>query len=308
MLSTLNALAPVFILIALGYMLFQTKLAGAEVWSAVEHLTFYLLFPALLARTLIRADLSTVPALDFAIVTLTAVIGMAALLLALRPFFARRGLTGPTFTSLFQGATRWHGVMAVAITGSLYGEQGLTFAALAIVVMVPVLQVMTVLVLLLYGSEQVHPGPALILKRLALNPMILACVIGFALNQTDVPDFLYDTFTMLGAGSISLTLLAVGAGLSLSKATETRTLVAVGVLVRLIGMPLIILGMCWLVGLDGVARTVAVIAGAVPTASTSYVMARKMGGNAGLMANIITFQSVVAALTLPAFIYIAETF
>jgi hypothetical protein len=272
----------------------------------VEHLVFYLLFPALLARSLIRADLGSIPAAGFMIVTLSAIIGMAALLLALRPFFARRGLTGPTFTSLFQGATRWHGVMAVAVAGSLYGEIGLTFTALAIVTMVPVIQVMTVVVLLLYGTEQAQPNARLILQRLITNPLIIACALGFALNQTDVPDVVYEAFTMLSSGAIGLTLLAVGAGMSLSKATETRALVAVGVSVRLIGMPLIVLGMSWLVGLEGTARTVAVIAGAVPTASTSYVMARKMGGNADLMANIITFQSLAAAVTLPIFITIAQ--
>jgi predicted permease len=307
MLATFSALAPIFLLIVIGYILFHTKLAGPDVWWAVEHLTFYLLFPALIARTLIRADLGSVPAASFMIVTLSAVVGMAALLLALRPLFARHGLTGPTFTSLFQGATRWHGVMATAIAGSLYGAEGLTFAALAIVTMVPVIQVMTVLVLLIYGRDQGQPTPKLILQRLATNPLIIACAVGFALNQTDVPDLIYETFTLLGQGSIGLTLLAVGAGLSLSNATETRALVATGVLVRLIGMPLIILGMSWLVGLDGLARTIAVIAGAVPTASTSYVMARKMGGNAQLMANIITFQSIAAAFSLPLFITIAES-
>jgi hypothetical protein len=306
MLSTFNAIAPIFLLIMVGYTLFHTKLAGPDVWWAVEHLVFYLLFPALLARSLIRADLGSIPAAGFMIVTLSAIIGMAALLLALRPFFARRGLTGPTFTSLFQGATRWHGVMAVAVAGSLYGEIGLTFTALAIVTMVPVIQVMTVVVLLLYGTEQAQPNARLILQRLITNPLIIACALGFALNQTDVPDVVYEAFTMLSSGAIGLTLLAVGAGMSLSKATETRALVAVGVSVRLIGMPLIVLGMSWLVGLDGEARTVAVIAGAVPTASTSYVMARKMGGNADLMANIITFQSLAAAVTLPIFITIAQ--
>lgn len=306
MLSTLNALAPIIILILLGYVLFQTKLAGPDIWWAVEHLTFYLLFPALITHTLVRADLGNVPALEFAVVMLAAVFGMAALLLALRPLFARYGLTGPTFTSLFQGITRFHGVMVVAIVGSLYGEQGLTFAALAVISMVPSLNVLAVVVLVLYGKGNESPGPLTILKRVALNPLILACILGFTLNQVQVPDFIYETFNLLGSGSISLTLMAVGAGLSLTKAAETRALVATGVIVRLIGMPVIVLAMCWLVGLDGLARTVAVIAGAVPTASTSYVMARKMGGNAELMANIITFQIVVAAITLPAFIYIAE--
>lgn len=79
-----------------------------------------------------------------------------------------------------------------------------------------------------------------------------------------------------------------------------------GVLIRLIGMPLMMMLMSWIVGLDGLPRTVAIIAGAVPTASTAYVMARKMGGDAELMANIVTFQVILAAITLPLFIYVAD--
>ena len=80
----------------------------------------------------------------------------------------------------------------------------------------------------------------------------------------------------------------------------------VGVLTRLIGMPAIIIAMSWLIGLEGLARTVAIIAGAVPTAASAYVMARKMGGNAELMSSIVTFQVIVAFFTLPLFIYLAE--
>jgi malonate transporter len=83
-------------------------------------------------------------------------------------------------------------------------------------------------------------------------------------------------------------------------------LVAVGVLTRLIGMPLVVIAMASLIGLDGLPRTVAIIAGAVPTAGSAYVMARKMGGNAELMSNILTFQIIVSFVTLPLFIYIAS--
>jgi predicted permease len=94
--------------------------------------------------------------------------------------------------------------------------------------------------------------------------------------------------------------------LKLDQAAQHKMLLTIGVLTRLIGMPVIVIAMSWLVGLDGVARTVAIIAGAVPTASSAYVMARKMGGNAELMSSIVTFQVIVAFFTLPLFVYIAD--
>jgi predicted permease len=76
---------------------------------------------------------------------------------------------------------------------------------------------------------------------------------------------------------------------------------------RLIGMPLLVFGLCGLTGLSGLSRTVAIIAAAVPTAATAYTMARKMGGDAELMAQIITFQSLASIATLPLFIWLAQS-
>lgn len=307
MLATLNATAPIFLIILTGYMLFQSRTIGAEMWAAVEHICFYLLFPALIVKTLSRANLSALPIAEFAVVVLVAVLLMSVLLLAARPLLASRyQVSGPTFTSLFQGATRFHGFMALAIVGSLYGDPGITLCAIALGVMIPVLNILNVAVLAIYGAHEGAPTPRTVFVQILRNPLILACALGFVLNVTGLPDFLYTAIDITGGGGLGLGLLAVGAGLNLSRATETRSLVAVGVLIRLIGMPLFMILLAWAVGLTGLPRTIAIIAGAVPTASTAYVMARKMGGDAELMANIVTFQVLVAALTLPIFIHIAD--
>ncbi len=307
MLATLNATAPIFLIIIMGYALFHSRLIGVEVWSGVEHVCFYLLFPALIVKTLSRANLAALPIAEFASVVLIAVLLMSGLLLAARPILANRyDISGPTFTSLFQGATRFHGFMALAIVGSLYGDPGITFCAIALGVMIPILNILNVAVLAVYGAHNGAPTPFTVFRQILRNPLIIACAIGFTLNLTGLPNFIYTAIDITGGGGLGLGLLAVGAGLNLSRATETRSLVAVGVLIRLIGMPVFMILLAWAVGLTGLPRTIAIIAGAVPTASTAYVMARKMGGDAELMANIVTFQVLMAALTLPLFILIAD--
>lgn len=62
---------------------------------------------------------------------------------------------------------------------------------------------------------------------------------------------------------------------------------------------------CWLFGIEGIARTVAVIAGAVPTAASSFILARQMGGDAPLMANLITVQVLLAVFSLPLMMWLA---
>jgi len=305
MIAILSTLAPLFLITAIGYALAALKFGGTEMWHALDHITFYVFFPALLMKTLMRADLGSVPArfvfVSFGSVTIMSGALLAAYLLLKRP------VAGPVFTSFFQGAVRFQSTITVAIAAALFGERGLTLAALSIASIVPAVQLYTVLTLLIFGqgNGEIRPWP--IFLRLATNPFTLACALGLCLNFTGAPNFIYETFSVLGAAAIALTLLAVGAGLDLSSVHAARNLVAANMALRLIGMPLLVFGLCWLAGLSGPPRTVAVIAAAVPTAATAYTMARKMGGDAELMAQIITFQSIASTATLPLFIWLAQS-
>ena len=307
MITTLGAIAPIFLIIATGFVLFKTRLVDETVWSAVEHICFYLLLPFLIIRTLGRANLGSVPILDFMTVLVVAILGMAAILVLIQAFVWKRfPQSGPSFSSVFQGATRFHGFVAIAVIGPLYGDAGVTLAALALAIMVPLLNVISVIVLSVYGRSDNKPGVSSVLQKIVTNPLIIACGIGLLFNYFGVPNIIFDTIDIIGSGGLGLALLAVGAGMKLDHAAQHKMLLTIGVLTRLIGMPAIVIAMSWLVGLDGLARTVAIIAGAVPTAASAYVMARKMGGNAELMSSIVTFQVIVAFFTLPLFVYIAD--
>lgn len=307
MITTLNAIAPIFLIITTGYLLFRTRIVDESVWSAIEHICFYLLFPFLIIRTLSRANLGSVPVIDFMAVIVVAILGMSALLILIQAFIWKRfPQSGPSFSSIFQGATRFHGFVAIAVIGPLYGDAGVTLAALALAIMVPLLNVISVVVLSVYGHSDTRPQVIAVAKKIVTNPLIIACAVGLLFNRLGLPDILYETIGIIGAGGLGLALLAVGAGMNFGQAAQHKMLLTVGVLTRLIGMPTIVIAMSWLIGLDGIARTVAIIAGAVPTAASAYVMARKMGGNAELMSSIVTFQVIVAFFTLPLFIYIAE--
>jgi len=307
LITTLNAIAPIFLIIITGYLLSVTRVVGESVWSAIEHICFFLLFPFLIIRTLSRANLGSVPIVDFVTVLVVAILGMAALLILIQALIWRRfPESGPSFSSIFQGATRFHGFVAIAVIGPLYGDQGVTLAALALSIMVPLLNTISVIVLSIYGRNDRPPDFAAVAGKIVTNPLILACGVGLAFNWLGIPDVLFATVDIIGDGGLGLALLAVGAGLKFGQAAQHKMLLAIGVLTRLIGMPAIVIAMSWLVGLDGLARTVAIIAGAVPTAASAYVMARKMGGDAALMSSIVTFQVIVAFFTLPLFIYIAD--
>ena len=305
MIAILSALAPVFVITALGYALAQVRFGGSELWPALDHITFYVFFPALLVKTLMRANLGSVPALGFVFVSAGSVTIASGALLAY--FLLKRPVSGPQFTSLFQGICRFQSTVAVAVSAALFGEKGLTLAALSVASLVPTAQLYAVLTLLIFGKGNGDISLWPILRRLAANPLTLACALGLLLNYTGTPGLIYETFSALGAASIPLTLLAVGAALDLSRTHASLNLVAANMALRLIGVPLLVFGLSSLVGLSGLPRTVAVIAAAVPTAPTAYTMARKMGGDAELMAQLITFQTVASMATLPLFIWLAQS-
>ena len=228
-------------------------------------------------------------------------------MLLLYPLLSRHfGIDDRAFTSLFQGATRWHGFIALSIVGLLFGDEGIAYMAITMAVIIPPLNIINVSVLARFTDAD--SSLRIVINKLYRNPFILACVVGAALNLSGIglPAPAYTIFDIVGGGALGLGLLTVGAGLKLGVVLDQRFLVGVGTIIRLLGMPVLMFTGAWIFGIDGMPRTVAVIAAAVPTAASSYILARQMGGDAPLMANLITVQVLVSTVTLPFMIWLAE--
>lgn len=296
-----QALIPVFLVIALGVLLRRTLLREAHLWDALERLTFFVLFPALLMTTTATSDLSRVPLGGVALPLVAAILLIAALLLLLRAWLGRVvGIDGPAFTSLFQGSTRWNTYVALAISGALLGPEGIALASVAIVAMVPLLNVINVTVLAHYGST-VAPSGRAVFVQVVKNPLIWSCLIGIALNLSHlpVPRIAVAFGEILGRGSLALGLLVVGAGIVLGELHKPSTPVAIATLLKLIAMPAIAIGCGYALGLPSSALLVVAIASSVPSAPGSYVLARLMGGDAPLLARILTIETIAALATIP---------
>jgi predicted permease len=225
---------------------------------------------------------------------------MAALCLALRPLLARAGVDGPSFTSVFQGATRWQTFVGLAVASNLYGDAGVALASMAMVAMIPVLNVMSVSVLATYARPQRLAWPELLLAIIQ-NPLIWACVVGFALNlsRLPIPQIMNDFADALGRSSLALGLMVVGAGLRVGELMRPGFAASLTVFLKVIAMPAIAIAYGLMFGLSGVNLAVVAIAASVPAASNSYILAKQLGGDAPLMAQILTLQTIVAALTMP---------
>jgi malonate transporter len=180
------ALLPVFLLIVLGFVLKRSLMRLETQWHGLERLTYYVLFPALLIQTLVKADLSSVPVAGVGGALLLSALVMSLLCLGLRPLLCRFAVDGPAFTSIFQGATRWQTYVALAVSGNLYGEIGLALASVAMVAIIPLVNVFSVAVLAHYASPEKQSVRA-IAMTVVRNPLIWACAIGLAINVAHMP-------------------------------------------------------------------------------------------------------------------------
>ena len=297
MLPILYALIPVFLVIALGFAIRRMDFPGEALWAPLDQINYHVLFPALLCYTLAVAEIRLGEIGTMAAVLAAGMMAMVALLMLSKRFLP---MTGPEFSSVFQGAVRWNSFVALAAIASLWGKPGLTLAAVAVAVMVPIANVVSVTVLTRYAGAT-PAGPAAIAKLLARNPLILACLAGIALNLTGIglPGPLATTFKIVGDASLTLGLLAVGAGLQVVNVLEKKWIVLYTSALKLVAMPLMMMGFCILFGVDGLARLVVLICAAVPGATSSYMLARQLGGDMQLMASLITGGTILAVVTMP---------
>ena len=291
------ALAPIFALIVLGYGLRRITFVPDSFWPAAEKSIYYLFFPCLLFSELATADIDLGALLPMGLAMMAAVVTMAALLIGLHRIWR---LPGPPFSSVFQGGIRPNSYVGLAAAFGMFGQQGVALTAIGIAFVVPTVNVLAVAILVRHGASG---GVARldVVRGIVTNPLILAVVAGVLWNLTELPlPPVIDTMLeILGRASLPLGLLAVGAGLDLAAARHGRYRVGASSAVKLLAVPALTAAFCLAFGVTGMAATVAVLYNALPTSASSYVLARQMGGDATMMAGIITLTTLVAIVTIP---------
>lgn len=298
MITVFAALAPVFALIVLGHVLSRRDFPAPGFWPMAERLTYYVLFPALLVDRLSRLDAPGGELWRMTLALVLAVLAVFALLLAVR---RRAAPDGAAFTSVVQGAIRPNTYVGLSAAAALLGPSGLSLSAVALMTLIPLVNVLCVGALGRWGQNNSGSAKISLLRELAKNPPILSCVAGFALSQSGLtlPQVAAETLRVLGNASLPLGLLAVGAGLAPHSVTKILRPTTVSLTMKLLVLPLITAFLCSLFGVEREAMVVAVIFTAVPASVSSFILARQMGGDHVLMAGIITSQTAAAAVTMP---------
>ncbi|WP_166971709.1 AEC family transporter [Brevibacterium atlanticum] len=300
----LLALLPVTVLIALGLVLKRLPGFGSdEFWSGAEKLAYYCLLPVLLFTSVAEVDVAHVPVARLAVALVIPTVVVSISIVLSRRVIAR---DLPAFTSVLQGGIRFNTYIGLSLAGSLFGSEGSAVAAIVAAILVPTVNIISSL-----GFEFLRTGPTSILallRAIVTNPLVLGCVAGGVANISGLglPDPAAMILDPLAAASLPIGLLCVGAGLRRFSFRTHAAAITSSTLIKLIVLPGLSLLMLAVFDVPTVAALVGMIFQAIATASSGYVMARQLGGDAKLMAALIAGQTVVMLITLPVVLLLAH--
>lgn len=288
--SVAALLFPDFSLILLGFLLMRFAGWGPQFWTGLEKLIYYILFPALLFYSTARTPFdfhSTGRMLQVTLLTTAAGIALGWLA---KLFFRSAPMI---FESGVQTGFRFNSYIGLAIASRLAGDQGTSLMALIIGFAVPLCNMAAVHAL-------VHKSGGMF-RELAKNPLLIAtlCGLTFSLLGWHLPDVIAATLSRMSNASIAVGLMTVGAGLQLTGLHEAKGITTYFLALKLMALPAIGYALARWIGLAPLQLQMAVTFCALPTASSAYVLAARMGGNGPYVAFLISASTVLSLLTLP---------
>ena len=288
--NTVLLLLPDFSLILLGILIRRWMTFGENFWAGLEKLVYFILFPALLINSLVKAKLDLLSAFPLLATAYVAIV--AGMLLGLLPRMFSK-VPALTFASMYQCAFRYNSYIGLAVVSMLFGQSGVATLGIIIGTAVPLVDVVAIGMLARHGQLGLW-------REVLRNPLIWATIIGLSLNLVGhVPPAPVLAFLgRLAEASIALGLLAVGAALKMGGASGVKGLAAWLIVVKLLLLPLVAVFVGPLLGLSGLYYQVAVLFAALPTASSAYILAVRMGGDGKSVAWLISASTLASMLTL----------
>ncbi len=289
--QTTLAILPNFVLILAGFVLARGFEYGRGFWEGLEKLVYYVLFPALLFRSLALAPIDPGQAGLLVGVGLAFTLAGLALSLVAGPLF---GLERTLAATCSQCGYRFNTYVGLAVAGSLFGTPGVALASLMLGAMIPLANLAAVTTIAVSSRGG-------LLAELARNPLLLSTLAGFGWNLAGLglPGFADQTLNLLAQTSLPAGLLSVGAALRIERGQGPPMAHAWWLGVKLGAVPLAAWALVQWTGLKGLDAGVAILGASLPTASSAYILAVRMTGEGRAVATQITLGTLASMVTLP---------
>ncbi|MFA9216512.1 MAG: AEC family transporter [Sphingomonadaceae bacterium] len=293
----LASILPVFLIILLGVAIRNYEWLPEDFFPSIEKFSYNIAFPALLFSGTARLSFHSGQVGELALATLlptALVVGLTLLGL-----LCTRQLPDSARSSVLQGAMRPNTYFGIAVSALYFDAKAAALVMLALALCLPVVNVASILALSWWSGRRTDF--AQVGRTLVRNPIILSTLGGvlFSLSGLVLPAPLMNTLDILGRAALCLGLLCVGSGLVFSLQGLRPVALGFSSLLKLLIMPLLAAKVCLLFQVSAPVTLAACFYCALPTAPNAYIMARQLGGDARLMAALITLQTLLAALTVP---------
>jgi len=292
----LNALLPICLIIFAGYAFKHAKFPSTDFWPKMDKFTYYVLMPCLLVYELAVAKIDLTHTVNLVLSSLSGIFIILVILIVLNMLlhFENRA-----FTSIVQGGIRFNTYVLLALVNAVYGDKGLVLAAIVIAFAIPFINVLCISIFAIYTRDGRFSASSFF-KTIIKNPLIGACAIGGILNASgiEMPIFVLKSISIISHAALPMGLLSVGVGLELQYLKHAKKELVVSSLAKLVLFPMIAYGLALLCGLNGMSLSIAVIFASMPTATSSHILARELGGDVSLMASITTLETLACVGTL----------
>ncbi|MBP9490810.1 MAG: AEC family transporter [Aliarcobacter sp.] len=286
-----SSLIPIFSLIVMGYLFKKISFPSNDFWPMADKLTYYILMPALLIFTLSKAKLDS-NSVDLVLVSIFAIFLTMFFLII---FNKISPTLNNSFTSVVQGGIRFNTYVFLALSSSLFGEKGLIFSAIIITFAIPILNIFCITIFAIY-SENSKISFSYILKSIFKNPLIISCIIGAMINIStiQIPVSIENLLKILSGAALPLGLISIGYNLVIKEINSGKKDIILSSFAKFLLLPFFIYFIGKMFELEEVMISVLVLFAIMPTAPTSFILARQLNGNLSLMTSIITVQTILA--------------
>ena len=305
LLFSLNIIFPLLVMMLVGYAARSLKLLGSDATRQINSCIFKIFLPLSLFFSIMDTEVGT------AIDVTTLVYAFFASLVCFAALFVLVPRICPDRAScgvLIQGIARSnYAIFGIPLAMMIYPDADTSIVVLMVVVAVPVFNVLSTIALMVYGGQK--PSLKGLLKGVALNPLIISTVVGFAMwgLQWSLPALVESPLRSLASLSTPLALFSLGAALDFQKARTNLRLIVTGVVGKLVVVPLIFLSAGIALGIRDVSLSALIALYATPTSVSSFPMAQAMGGNADLAGAQVVFSTAFSILTVFLWVFVLRS-
>ena len=294
--TVIQIVAPVFLIIGLGWAIRRIGLVDDAFFQQTNKLVFYVCLPLLLIYKIGTADFSA----SFNIRLILATAGATGCCFLLAYLYGmRRGYSAPVLGAFCQGSFRGNlAYIGLAIVYNAYGNPGLARAGILLGFLVPVLNFFAILALTLPNQQQcIRYGK--IARRMGTNPLILSSLVGICWSffHLPMPVVLDRSLSIAGGMTLPLALLAIGGNFSMARLRGDLTTAGLATVIKLLVLPRLTACFLFLLGVTGLDYAIGLLMAGAPAAIATYIMACRMGGDGRLAGTIVVMSTGASALS-----------